>query len=43
MSTTAGIDLGSDNIKGVVLRGAKRGPVSVVAAGALPIGELGHM
>jgi len=41
MSTTVGIDLGSDSLKGIVLRSSgKSGPIEVVAAGTLPISEL---
>ena len=43
MSTSAGVDVGSESIKGVVLSRVKDGPVEVLAAGTLPIGELGHM
>lgn len=43
MATTVGVDIGSEAIKGVVLNAAKNGKVEVVAAGTLPIGELGHM
>ena len=45
MATSAGIDIGSEAIKGVVLSRARKnqGPVEVLAAGTLPIGELGHM
>jgi len=43
MSTTAGIDLGSEAIKGVVLSKNKSGAVEVIAAGTLPLGDLGRM
>ncbi|HYG75374.1 MAG TPA: pilus assembly protein PilM [Planctomycetota bacterium] len=43
MSTTAGIDLGSEALKGVVLSQNKQGAVEVIAAGTLPLGDLGRM
>ena len=43
MSTVAGIDIGAEAIKGIVLHAASSGAAEVVAAGTLPIGELGHM
>ena len=43
MSTTSGIDLGSDAIKGVVLKAGKRGPVEVVSAGTMPIADLARL
>ena len=43
MSSTVGIDIGAEAIKGIVLSKKKNGPVEVVAAGTMPIGELGHM
>jgi Tfp pilus assembly PilM family ATPase len=43
MSTTAGIDIGSEAIKAVVLSRSGKGAIELVAAGAQPIGELGHM
>lgn len=43
MSTAAGVDVGSEAIKGIVLSASAAAPVEVVAAGTLPLGELGHM
>ena len=43
MATTAGIDIGSEAIKGVVLNTARNGKTEVVAAGMLPIGDLARM
>ena len=43
MSTTAGIDIGSEAIKGIVLKAGKKGPVEVIGAGTMPINELTRM
>ena len=43
MSTTAGIDIGAESIKGVVLGRSGNGAVEMLAAGTMPIGDLGHM
>jgi Tfp pilus assembly PilM family ATPase len=43
MATSAGIDAGSDAIKAVVVSGNGKGPVEILSAGTLPLGELGHM
>ena len=43
MSTIAGIDIGSEAIKGVVLSFGKGGKADIVAAGTMPIGDLAHM
>ena len=43
MSTLAGIDIGSEAIKGVVLSIGKNGKAEIVAAGTLPISDLAHM
>lgn len=43
MATTAGIDLGSEAIKGVVLKAGKRGPIEVIGAGSMPIAELSRI
>ncbi len=43
MSTTAGIDIGSEAIKGVVLKAEKTGPVEVIGAGTMPIADLTRM
>src|SRR5205085_12318509 len=43
MSTTAGIDIGSDGFKGVVLKAGRSGAVEVIGAGTMPIGELTRM
>lgn len=43
MGTTAGIDLGSDAIKGVVLKAGRRGPVAVIGAGTMPIADISHL
>ena len=43
MSTTAGVDIGMEAIKGVVLSAAKMARWEIVAAGTLPIGDLGQM
>ena len=43
MSTTAGIDIGSEAIKGVVLKADKTGPVEVIGAGTMPIADLTRM
>ncbi len=43
MSTSAGIDIGSEGIKGVVLKAGKNGPVEVIAAGTMPIADLTRM
>ncbi|HEY3320255.1 MAG TPA: pilus assembly protein PilM [Planctomycetota bacterium] len=43
MATAVGIDLGAEAIKGVVLSRNSKGVVELVAAGTLPIGDLGHM
>ncbi|HLX63611.1 MAG TPA: pilus assembly protein PilM [Planctomycetota bacterium] len=43
MSTTAGIDIGAEAIKGVVLKAGKSGPVEVIGAGTMPIGDLTRM
>ncbi|MFH0937797.1 MAG: pilus assembly protein PilM, partial [Planctomycetota bacterium] len=43
MTTTAGIDIGSEAIKAVVLGNVKNGPVEIIACGTLALGELGHI
>src|SRR5436190_24123063 len=43
MSTTAGIDLGAESIKGVVLGRTANGGVEMLAAGTMPIGDLGQI
>ena len=43
MGTTAGVDIGSEAIKGVVLKATKNGPIEIVAAGTMPIGDLTRM
>jgi hypothetical protein len=44
MSSVAGVDIGSDTIKSVVLsRSGAAGAIEMVAAGTLAIGELGHI
>src|SRR5476651_426745 len=45
MSTTSGIDIGSDAIKAVVLRKgrAKDAKIEVLAAGTLPIADIGQL
>ncbi|MGD0091030.1 MAG: pilus assembly protein PilM [Planctomycetota bacterium] len=43
MPTAVGIDIGSEAIKGIVLNVSRKGLAEVVAAGTLPLGELGHM
>ncbi|MEI6235716.1 MAG: pilus assembly protein PilM [Planctomycetota bacterium] len=40
MSTAAGIDIGSEAIKGVALKAGKSGKVEVIAAGSMPIADL---
>lgn len=43
MATSAGIDVGSDAIKAIVLTGGTKSPVEILSAGTLPLGELGRM
>jgi Tfp pilus assembly PilM family ATPase len=43
MSTTAGVDIGSETIKAVVLRAGKNGALELTGAGSIGLGELGHM
>ena len=43
MSTAAGIDIGSEGIKGIVLKAGSKGPVEVIGAGTMPINELTRM
>jgi len=43
MPKAVGIDIGSEALKGLVLSATGRGPMEVLAAGTLPLGDLGHM
>jgi len=43
MATSAGIDVGADAIKAIVLAGGPKSPIEILSAGTLPLGELGRM
>lgn len=43
MATSAGIDVGADAIKAIVLSGGPKTPIEILSAGTLPLGELGRM
>jgi Tfp pilus assembly PilM family ATPase len=43
MAKAAGIDIGADTLKAIVLKKRQGRPVEVVSAGSMPLGELGHM